>query len=74
MARITLFLFTLLAFALVICAAAAAPTPTEDHAELASRLDRMSNAQRMKRGLPLRKPSHFFDARLGPRAPAPSRR
>ncbi|WWD17041.1 hypothetical protein CI109_101478 [Kwoniella shandongensis] len=35
-------------------------------------LDRMSNAQRIRQGLPLRKPGHVFDARLGPRAPAPS--
>ncbi|WWC62175.1 uncharacterized protein I303_104769 [Kwoniella dejecticola CBS 10117] len=35
-------------------------------------LNNMSNAQRMKRNLPLRKPGHMFDARLGARAPAPS--
>ncbi|WRT66644.1 uncharacterized protein IL334_003603 [Kwoniella shivajii] len=35
-------------------------------------LDNLSNAQRMARGLPLRKPGHLFNARLGPRAPAPS--
>ncbi|WWC69920.1 uncharacterized protein I206_103864 [Kwoniella pini CBS 10737] len=35
-------------------------------------LNNMSNAQRMKRNLPLRKPGHMFDARLGPRAPAAS--
>ncbi|WWC89032.1 uncharacterized protein L201_003950 [Kwoniella dendrophila CBS 6074] len=34
--------------------------------------DGLSNAQRMKRGLPLRKPGHLFNARLGPRAPAES--
>ncbi|WVW84165.1 hypothetical protein I302_106195 [Kwoniella bestiolae CBS 10118] len=35
-------------------------------------LDNLSNAQRMARGLPLRKPGHLFNSRLGARAPAPS--
>ncbi|KAK8864658.1 hypothetical protein IAR55_001908 [Kwoniella newhampshirensis] len=35
-------------------------------------LEAMSNAQRMRQGYPLRKPGQVFDARLGPRAPAPS--
>ncbi|WVQ99699.1 hypothetical protein IAU59_006840 [Kwoniella sp. CBS 9459] len=34
--------------------------------------ERLSNAERIARGLPLNKPKRTFDAKLGPRAPAPS--
>ncbi|WVF71163.1 hypothetical protein IAT40_005961 [Kwoniella sp. CBS 6097] len=37
-----------------------------------SRSERLSNAERIVRGLPLNKPKRMFDAKLGPRAPAPS--
>ncbi|OCF30712.1 hypothetical protein I316_07678 [Kwoniella heveanensis BCC8398] len=37
-------------------------------------LDNLSNAQRMARGLPLRKPMQLYDHKLGARAPAPSER
>ncbi|WVQ77822.1 hypothetical protein IAR50_007513 [Cryptococcus sp. DSM 104548] len=70
MARLFSFLLVLLAFALIICqVAAGAPTPTDEEPTLVDRTEHnMSNAQRLRRGMPLRKPDHYFDARLGPRA------
>ncbi|TYJ54466.1 hypothetical protein B9479_004883 [Cryptococcus floricola] len=69
MARLLPFLLVLLAFALMICQAAGAPTPTDEKPSLVDRTEHnMSNAQRLRRGMPLRKPDHYFDARLGPRA------
>ncbi|KAK6909765.1 hypothetical protein I204_04679 [Kwoniella mangroviensis CBS 8886] len=45
---------------------------SEEATQQIEMLDNLSNAQRMARGLPLRKPGHLFNARLGARAPAPS--
>ncbi|WVF71162.1 hypothetical protein IAT40_005960 [Kwoniella sp. CBS 6097] len=74
--RSNLNLLTLLVCFIVLIAtisadAASLPTKTRDY-KLTTRGERLTNAQRIARGLPLNKPKRMFDHKLGPRAPIPS--
>ncbi|OCF30713.1 hypothetical protein I316_07679 [Kwoniella heveanensis BCC8398] len=52
--------------------AAYLPTKTRDNRLTSRGGEKLTNAQRIARGLPLNKPKRMFDAKLRPRAPVPS--
>ncbi|KIR27022.1 hypothetical protein I307_01666 [Cryptococcus deuterogattii 99/473] len=57
MVKSALFFFTFMAFATFVCQAAEAPAP----GAISSRDEYLSNAERLRRGLPLKKPKRYYD-------------
>ncbi|OXB38040.1 hypothetical protein J007_02191 [Cryptococcus neoformans] len=59
MVKFTLFLFIFFTSTIFISQAAEAPVPVG----VTSREEHLSNAERLRRGLPLKKPKRYYDPR-----------